>query len=147
MILTKDKSITDLIKYYMGMISICLMALAFPGDANAKVDQGICDLKVLSLLIAKQTNAVLSTGSPEVIKALKHSQQELKQALALLYKKNSNNSGASQIFEDGRVLSANIDLLVQHQDSLKNLHLLQLQVSDVVPEIQAEYNLMVDQMS
>ena len=45
MILTKDKSITDLIKYYMGMISICLMALAFPGDANAKVDQGICDLK------------------------------------------------------------------------------------------------------
>ena len=87
MILTKDKSITDLIKYYMGMISICLMALAFPGDANAKVDQGICDLKVLSLLIAKQTNAVFSTGSPEVIKALKHSQQELKQALALLYKK------------------------------------------------------------
>ena len=147
MILTKDKSITDLIKYYMGMISICLMALAFPSDANAKTDQGICDLKVLSLLIAKQTNAVFSTGSPEAIKALKNSQQELKQALALLYKKNPNNSGASQIFEDGRVLSANIDLLVQHQDSLKNLHLLQLQVSDVVPEIQAEYNLMVDQMS
>ena len=129
------------------MISICLMALAFPGDANAKVDQGICDLKVLSLLIAKQTNAVFSTGSPEAIKALKNSQQELKQALALLYKKNPNNSGASQIFEDGRVLSANIDLLVQHQDSLKNLHMLQLQVSDAVPAIQAEYNLMVDQMS
>ena len=54
MILIKDKSITDLIKYYMGMISICLMALAFPGDANAKADQVISDLKVLSLMIKKQ---------------------------------------------------------------------------------------------
>ncbi len=79
MILTKDKSITDLIKYYMGMISICLMALAFPGDANAKVDQGICDLKVLSLLIAKQTEALIT---------IQHETDEVlnKQAMPLLSK-------------------------------------------------------------
>ncbi len=147
MILIKDKSITDLIKYYMGMISICLMALAFPGDVNAKADQVISDLKVLSLMIEKQTKAVLSTGSPEAIKALKHSRQEMNTLAETAYKKYEHQSDVSDMLGNIQRINKNIDSITQHQAELRAVYEYEILVSEAIPGIQAQYNLIVDQMA
>ena len=147
MILTKDKSITDLIKYYMGMISICLMALAFPGDVNAKADQVISDLKVLSLVIEKQSQEIARTGRPNVAQQLLLNQDKLNQALLLLRKRTTRYSDIEQILKDGQAISANIDIIVKHQKSFEDLYTFHLTTAIEIPGIQAEYNLMTDYMA
>ncbi len=44
-------------------------------------------------------------------------------------------------------VSKNIDLISSHQRVLNQLYDTNISISETVPEIQAEYNLMVDQMA
>ena len=123
------------------------LALMLSACSTLATDHNSCDLKVLSLLIQKQTEDALSSGSLETIKALQQNQVQMNVALDAMHKKYANRDGADKMLQDGQAINANIDLLVQHQSSLNALYEYQILVSETIPGIQAEYNLLVDMMA
>lgn len=132
---------------WMSMIGAVMIASMLSACSLGTDQKSLCDLKVLSLLIPKQTEQVMASGSIETIKALENSQTKLKDALAVIQKDYSNDKEANQILQDGQEISANIDILVKNGRQINHLYDLRIATMDVIPGIQAEYNLMVDQMA
>ncbi len=132
---------------WMSMIGVVMIASMLSACSLGTDQKSLCDLKVLSLLIPKQTEHVMASGSIETVKALEKSQEKLKQALAGIQKNYADEGDVREMLKDGRAISANIDLIVQNKNSINHLHDFSLAAMDVIPGIQAEYNIMVDQMA
>ena len=115
-------------------------------SCSSLVDHSVCDLRVLSLQIPAQSKDALS-GSAEVIGQLKKSQEKLKQVLPSVAKQLSDQHDVENMLKDGDAIGANIDLIVKNQKSLNHIYDVSIAVAEVVPGMQAEYNLMVDQMA
>ena len=115
-------------------------------SCSSLVDHSVCDLRVLSLQIPMQSKDALK-GNHEVIDQLQKSQAKLKQVLPSVAKQLSDQREAENILKDGDVIGANIDLIIKNQKSLNHIYDSVIVVADVIPSIQAEYNLMVDQMA
>ncbi len=149
MILKKNKPVILLLQHFlkrwMGILLICWLPMTFSG--YAKADQVISDLKVLSLVIEKQSQEIARTGRPNVAQQLLLNQEKLNQALLLLRKRTTRYSDIEQILKDGQAISANIDIIVKHQKSFEDLYTFHLTTAIEIPGIQAEYNLMTDYMA
>ncbi len=149
MILKKNKPVILLLQHFlkrwMGILLICWLPMTFSG--YAKADQVISDLKVLSLVIEKQSQEIARTGRPNVAQQLLLNQDKLNQALLLLRKRTTRYSDIEQILKDGQAISANIDIIVKHQKSFEDLYTFHLTTAIEIPGIQAEYNLMTDYMA
>lgn len=126
---------------------VVALALMLSACSTLATDHHSCDLKVLSLQIPKQTEELVSSASLRAVDGLKHNQQKFNQALAAVHKKYANREGADKMLQDGQAINANIDRLVQHQSSLNALYEYQILVSETIPSIQAEYNLLADMMA
>ncbi len=129
------------------MIGAVMIASILSACSLGTDQKNLCDLKVLSLLIPKQTKHVMASGSIETVKALENSQIKLKDALAVIQKDYPNDKEAKQILQDGQAISANIDILVKNGRQINHLYDLRIATMEVIPGMQAEYNLMVDQMA
>ncbi|WP_287908288.1 pilus assembly protein PilJ [Acinetobacter sp.] len=127
-------------------VSLAVMLSACANMA-ADTDHGLCDLKLLSLQIPKETQAFIRSAHPSQVEVFKHDQQKLNQALEEVQKKYANRDGVSSMLADGQAINANIDLLVKHQAEIDALYEYSLLVRETIPGIQAEYNLMVDMMA
>lgn len=132
---------------WMSMIGAVMIASILSACSLGTDQKNLCDLKVLSLLIPKQTEHVMASGSIETVKALENSQIKLKDALAVIQKDYPNDKEAKQILQDGQAISANIDILVKNGRQINHLYDLRIATMEVIPGMQAEYNLMVDQMA
>lgn len=113
--------------------------------SNFGMDHQVCDLRVLALQISKQSENSL-TGNIQSINALKQSQQDLNLIAPNVIKKISNQNDAERLQKDIATLSSNIDVIVQNQKNLNAVYDSTLAISEVIPGIQAEYNLMVNSM-
>ncbi|UUS60238.1 MULTISPECIES: pilus assembly protein PilJ [unclassified Acinetobacter] len=123
------------------------LALMLSACSTLATDHHFCELKVLSLQIPKQTEGFIRFALPGAVDGFKHNQQKFNQALTAVHKKYANRDGADKMLQDGQAINANIDLLVQHQNSLSALYEYQLLVSETIPGIQAEYNILADMMA
>lgn len=122
--------------FIISMLSAC---------SNFGMDHSVCDLRVLSLQISKQSEHAI-TGNIQAINELKQSQQDLNLIAPNVIKKISNQSDAESLQKDIATLSSNIDVIVQNQKNINAVYDSTLAISEVIPGIQAEYNLMVNSM-
>mgnify|MGYP000846026343 CR=1 FL=1 len=141
----KMKWVQSMTRPLMGAsLAVMLSACA---NMAADTDHGLCDLKLLSLQIPKETQSLMRSAHSSQVEVFKHDQQKFNQALEAVQKKYANRDGMNSMLADGQAINANIDLLVKHHADLDALYEYSLLVGETIPGIQAEYNLMVDMMA
>jgi hypothetical protein len=108
-------------------------------------DHSVCDLQLLSLKIAKQSEDAI-TGNAQAIAELRKSQEKLKLISPRVIQKVSKQVDAEHLQRDIQEINENINLMIKSQKDMNSLYDFSLAVADTIPMIQAEYNLLTDQM-
>lgn len=124
-----------------------LMMTLLSACSGMSTEHQVCDLKVLSLLIPKQTELSVRYGSKEMMQNLQRSQIQLDEALKVLDKKYAGQKGIDELLNDSQQIHSNIDLILKSQQMLHQLYDFKLHVNEMIPQIQAEYNLLTHEMS
>ncbi|OEY94318.1 pilus assembly protein PilJ [Acinetobacter proteolyticus] len=115
--------------------------------SSPRIDHSLCDLRVLSLQIPRQSADVVVYASPAGVERLKLSQEKFNLALGAVNANYTNHDGMNKILKDASTINANIDVLVKHQDQIEALQNFDLYLQENIPEIQAEYNLLTDHLT
>lgn len=113
---------------------------------EADVARSIGELRLLSQQIAKQANDASLAGDIKTIADLKASQQKFNQSLNTLTDVHSNDAQVEKLRSEWNTSSKNIDVIVNRQKIVTQLQVLSTNLSDAIPGIQSEYNLVVDEM-
>lgn len=148
MILHKKQQIkTPSVMRNISIVSVVCMTSILSACTNMATDKSLCELKVLSLLIPRQSEEAVQSGYMESIRALKQSQEKLNQTMALVQKNEPNDSALANLLKDGQMINKNIDIIANNQRHLNSLYDYKLVVFEKIPGIQAEYNLLTDMMA
>ncbi|MBJ9954849.1 MULTISPECIES: pilus assembly protein PilJ [unclassified Acinetobacter] len=148
-IITHNKNITELrlIKAWVGSLMTMFMVATLSACSTTHPEHSICDLKVLSLQIPRQSQEVVQYAGPSALDNLKNSQEKFNQALAIVHKKYANHNDVDKMLKEGEAINANIDVIIKHQDRLVAIQDFNILIQEITPEIQAEYNLVTDRMA
>ncbi|CAI3155612.1 Methyl-accepting chemotaxis protein PctA [Acinetobacter calcoaceticus] len=126
---------------------ISLVYLFYSVPRHNQLTRSLGELRLLSQTISRQATEATASGSPKAMKDLVESRQ--------LFAKNIKNveniyGTSSKEYQKVAVLwkalSYDVDLISSQQDVINQLYNMNISISDSIPEIQAEYNLMVDKM-
>lgn len=148
MILHKKQQIkTPSVMRNISIVSVVCMTSILSACTSMATDKSLCELKVLSLLIPRQSEEAVQSGYMESIRALKQSQEKLNQTMALVQKNEPNDSVLANLLKDGQMINKNIDIIANNQRHLNSLYDYKLVVFEKIPGIQAEYNLLTDMMA
>ena len=141
------------IKFLLMLIVSSLASLLLLGmilwstSREADLARSIGELRLLSQQIAKQATEASVQGDTESIKNLKSSQQNFNQSLQTLANVHSNDNQVEKLRSEWNTTSKNIDIIVNRQKIVTQLQGLTTKLSDAIPGIQSEYNLVADEMA
>lgn len=126
---------------------LILVVLFYSVPRNNDLTRSLGELKLLSQMLSRQANEAIASGSPASIEALKTSQARFVENLATVESIHT----ASPALDDVRKIWNNVDsdikLIASQQNIIKQLYETNVGITETIPGIQAEYNLMVDQMA
>ncbi len=112
-----------------------------------QLTRSLGELRLLSQMISRQATEATASGTPEAMKSLVESKKQFAENLETVesvYGKGSDEyKKVNELWEN---VSKNIDLIASQQKIINQLYDTNISISETIPEIQAEYNLMVDQM-
>ncbi|MBJ8503452.1 methyl-accepting chemotaxis protein [Acinetobacter seifertii] len=143
----KSKPILYVASVCLVVASTSLAYLFYSVPRHNELTRSMGELRLLSQTISRQATEATASGSPEAMKELVASRQ--------LFAKNIKNVediyGTSskeykKVASLWKSLAYDIDLISSQQNVINQLYNMNISISDSIPEIQAEYNLMVDKM-
>ncbi|MDQ9037046.1 methyl-accepting chemotaxis protein [Acinetobacter seifertii] len=143
----KSKPILYVASVCLVVASTSLAYLFYNVPRHNELTRSMGELRLLSQTISRQATEATASGSPEAMKELVASRQ--------LFAKNIKNvediyGTSSKEYKKvaglWKSLAYDIDLISSQQDVINQLYNMNISISDSIPEIQAEYNLMVDKM-
>lgn len=143
----KSKPILYVASVCLVVASTSLAYLFYSVPRHNELTRSMGELRLLSQTISRQATESTASGSPEAMKELVASRQ--------LFAKNIKNVediyGTSskeykKVASLWKSLAYDIDLISSQQNVINQLYNMNISISDSIPEIQAEYNLMVDKM-
>ena len=143
----KSKPILYVASVCLVVASTSLAYLFYSVPRHNELTRSMGELRLLSQTISRQATEATASGSPEAMKELIASRQ--------LFAKNIKNvediyGTSSKEYKKvaglWKSLAYDIDLISSQQDVINQLYNMNISISDSIPEIQAEYNLMVDKM-
>ncbi|MCG9514451.1 methyl-accepting chemotaxis protein [Acinetobacter pittii] len=132
--------------FVLALVSLAYLFYNVP--RHNQLIRSLGELRLLSQTISKQATEATESGSQEAISKLQQSQKDFNENLLEIeniHGKSTDEYQKVQVM--WTELSKNIDLISAHQKVLNQLYDTNISISETVPEIQAEYNLMVDQMA
>ncbi|MDA3453800.1 MULTISPECIES: methyl-accepting chemotaxis protein [Acinetobacter] len=135
-----------LLCFVLALVSLAYLFYNVP--RHNQLIRSLGELRLLSQTISKQATEATESGSQEAITKLQQSQKGFNENLLEIeniHGKSTDEYQKVQVM--WTELSKNIDLISAHQKVLNQLYDTNISISETVPEIQAEYNLMVDQMA
>ncbi|AUM28697.1 methyl-accepting chemotaxis protein [Acinetobacter pittii] len=135
-----------LLCFVLALVSLAYLFYNVP--RHNQLIRSLGELRLLSQTISKQATEATESGSQEAITKLQQSQKDFNENLLEIeniHGKSTDEYQKVQVI--WTELSKNIDLISAHQKVLNQLYDTNISISETVPEIQAEYNLMVDQMA
>ena len=143
----KSKPILYVASVCLVVASTSLAYLFYSVPRHNELTRSMGELRLLSQTISRQATEATASGSPEAMKELIASRQLFAKNI-----KNVENIYGTSSKEYKKVaglwksLAYDIDLISSQQDVINQLYNMNISISDSIPEIQAEYNLMVDKM-
>ncbi|MCH7390554.1 methyl-accepting chemotaxis protein [Acinetobacter dispersus] len=131
----------------LALAVILLIYLFVSVPRSNQLTRSLGELRLLSQTISRQATEATASGTPEAMKKLVESEKQFAENLDTVesvYGKGSDEyKKVSGLWEN---VSKNIDLIASQQKVINQLYDTNISISETIPEIQAEYNLMVDQM-
>lgn len=143
----KSKPILYVASVCLVLASTSLAYLFYSVPRHNELTRSMGELRLLSQTISRQATEATASGSPEAMKELIVSRQLFAKNI-----KNVENIYGTSSKEYKKVaglwksLAYDIDLISSQQNVINQLYNMNISISDSIPEIQAEYNLMVDKM-
>ena len=124
-----------------------LLYLFYSVPRNNEFTRSLGDLRLLSQTISRQATEATASGTPEAIKELTESQKSFAENLETVKDIHASTDALRQVDAQWKKVSENIDLIASQQKIINQLYDTNIAISESIPGIQAEYNLMVDQMA
>jgi twitching motility protein PilJ len=129
------------------LIAIVLFVLLLWGNRNeTALARAIGDLRYLSQQISVQATQAAISGDEKIIAELKNSQQLFDTDLQTVQDHYPDQTKVEQLSTQWKLADAAINTLIQHQATANALQSLGLQLKEAIPNIQADYNALVEQM-
>ena len=127
--------------------TITLLYLFYSVPRANELTQSLGELRLLSQTISRQATEATASGTPEAMKKLTESQQSFAENLETVKSIHSNNEALQAVDKQWTEVSSSIDLISSQQKIINQLYDTNIAIGEAIPGIQAEYNLMVDQMA
>ena len=124
-----------------------LLYLFYSVSRNNEFTRSLGDLRLLSQTISRQATEATASGTPEAIKKLTESQKSFAENLETVKDIHASTDALREVDTQWKKVSENIDLIASQQKIINQLYDTNIAISESIPGIQAEYNLMVDQMA
>ena len=124
-----------------------LLYLFYSVPRNNDFTRSLGELRLLSQTISRQATEATASGTPESIKNLTDSQKAFADNLETVKDIHPNTDTLRDVETQWKSISENIDLIASQQKNINQLYDTSIAISETIPGIQAEYNLMVDQMA
>lgn len=124
-----------------------LLYLFYSVPRNNEFTRSLGDLRLLSQTISRQATEATASGTPEAIKKLTESQKSFAENLETVKDIHAGTDALREVDAQWKKVSENIDLIASQQKIINQLYDTNIAISESIPGIQAEYNLMVDQMA
>ena len=124
-----------------------LLYLFYSVPRNNEFTRSLGDLRLLSQTISRQATEATASGTPEAIKKLTESQKSFAENLETVKDIHASTDALREVDAQWKKVSENIDLIASQQKIINQLYDTNIAISETIPGIQAEYNLMVDQMA
>ena len=124
-----------------------LLYLFYSVPRNNEFTRSLGDLRLLSQTISRQATEATASGTPEAIKKLTESQKSFAENLETVKDIHPSTDAQREVDTQWKKVSENIDLIASQQKIINQLYDTNIAISESIPGIQAEYNLMVDQMA
>ncbi|OBY73318.1 methyl-accepting chemotaxis protein [Acinetobacter gyllenbergii] len=131
----------------LALAAILLIYLFVSVPRSNQLTRSLGELRLLSQTISRQATEATASGTPEAMKKLVESEKQFAENLDTVesvYGKSSDEYKKVSGLWD--TVAKNIDLIASQQKVINQLYDTNISISETIPEIQAEYNLMVDQM-
>ncbi|TXJ06483.1 MAG: methyl-accepting chemotaxis protein [Acinetobacter sp.] len=139
---------------YLGVLFVALLAVIVlfvivlvSNSRETALTRSLGDLRLLSQQISKQSADASVRGDDKIIKDLKQSQDSFNQSLKTVVDLHSDGENVKKLVADWEVTSTSVDLIVKRQNTINTLQGLGMQITEAVPGMQSEYNLLVDEMA
>jgi twitching motility protein PilJ len=126
---------------------ITLLYLFYSVPRTNELTQSLGDLRLLSQTISRQATEATASGTPEAMKNLTDSQKAFAENLETVKSIHSNDEALQAVDKQWTEVSGSIDLITSQQKIINQLYDTNIAIGEAIPGIQAEYNLMVDQMA
>lgn len=127
---------------------ILLLFLFYSVPRHNELTRSLGELRLLSQTISRQATEATASGTPESIKTLSQSQARFAENLETVQDiHGSTDAEVRQVEQIWNAVSRNIDQITSQQKIINKLYDTNIAISETIPGIQAEYNLLVDQMA
>ncbi|MEN8290941.1 methyl-accepting chemotaxis protein [Acinetobacter radioresistens] len=127
---------------------ILLLFLFYSVPRHNELTRSLGELRLLSQTISRQATEATASGTPESIKTLSKSQARFAENLETVQDiHGSTDAEVRQVEQTWNAVSRNIDQITSQQKIINKLYDTNIAISETIPGIQAEYNLLVDQMA
>lgn len=127
--------------------TLILLYLFYSVPRNNDLTRSLGELRLLSQTISRQATEATASGLPDAMSKLVASEKSFSENLEVVAKVHGTSSDEYQKVEKlWSMISEDIRLVASQQKVINELYDTNIAISETIPEIQAEYNLMVDQM-
>lgn len=126
---------------------ILFIVVLVSNSRETSLTRSLGDLRLLSQQISKQSADASVRSDEALIKDLQQNQVKFNEALKVVESLHGDDDKVKNLVNDWNATSANVDLIVKRQPTINTLQGLGLQITEAVPGMQSEYNLLVDEMT
>lgn len=126
---------------------ILFIVVLVSNSRETSLTRSLGDLRLLSQQISKQSADASVRSDEALIKDLQQNQVKFNEALKVVESLHGDDDKVKNLVSNWNATSANVDLIVKRQPTINTLQGLGLQITEAVPGMQSEYNLLVDEMT
>lgn len=114
---------------------------------ETQLTRSLGELQLLSQQISSQSAEASVRGDQKIVNELQQSRTSFEEELDVVVDKHSDTETVEKLVNEWSQIDNNIELIVGQQQTINQLQGLGLQITEAVPGIQSEYNLLVDEMT
>ncbi|MCJ8146276.1 methyl-accepting chemotaxis protein [Acinetobacter sp. A3.8] len=114
---------------------------------ETQLTRSIGELQLLSQQISRQSAEASVRGDEKIMSELQQSRTRFEEELDVVVDKHADNGTVEKLVNEWSQVDNNIELIVGQQQTISQLQGLGLQITEAIPGIQSEYNLLVDEMT
>ena len=141
------------IRYLTVLVIALLFAIIFfvwvmwTNRTETQLTRSLGELQLLSQQISSQSAEASVRGDQKIVNELQQSRTSFEEELDVVVDKHSDTETVEKLVNEWSQIDNNIELIVGQQQTINQLQGLGLQITEAVPGIQSEYNLLVDEMT